>query len=89
MPKVTADDFENDFEGALAALCEEAMERIEAIPPGARSDYFAAEAAARLARLINMRAPDIIIAGAEKTLSKRLRERAKARKMTIQSMSKS
>ena len=80
MPKPTLDDFEMDFEGALSALADEVLKEIQAIPEDQRSDFFTARRAARLARMIEIRAPDIIIEREEKILARDLRARAKARR---------
>ena len=58
---IDMDDFETDFDGALSALVAEAEREIAAIPEKDRDDYFTAEAANRLARVIEMKAPDCLV----------------------------
>ncbi len=77
---IDMDDFETDFDGALSALVAEAEREIAAIPEKDRDDYFTAEAAKRLARVIEMKAPDCLVEMIEKSLARRLRRRAKARR---------
>ena len=74
------DDFETDFNGALADLVAAAEREIAAIPEAERDDYFTAEAAKRLARCIEMKAPDCLVEMIEESLAKKLRRRAKARR---------
>lgn len=87
MPKPTLDDFEVNFEGALSALADEVMREIEAIPLEQRSDFFTACRAARLARMIEIRAPDCIVEREEKLLARDLRARAKARRQSVSATS--
>ena len=77
---IELDDFERDFEGAISALVAEAEREIAAIPEAERDDYFTAEAAMRLARCIEMKAPDCLVEMIEKSLARKLRRRAKARR---------
>lgn len=77
---IELDDFERDFDGAIQAMIEEAEREIAAIPEAEREAYFLAEAAKRLARGIEMRMPDCVVEIFEKSLSRRLRQQAKARR---------
>ncbi len=80
MKPVTLDDFETDFEGALDALAKQVMAEIAAVPVEKQSDWYVTRSARRLARLIEIEAPAIIIEREEATLAKRLRQRARERR---------
>lgn len=82
MPKPTLDDFEVDFEGALDALAKEVMKEIAAVPPERRSAWYVSQSARRLARMIEIEAPAIIIEQEETVLARRLRRRARERRQS-------
>ncbi len=69
----TLEDFECDFDRAIAALAAEMQAEIEAVPPEKRETYLIAESAARLARCIELDAPKILLRDIRKTLLRRLR----------------
>ena len=77
---IDLDDFEADFDGAILALVTEVEREIAAIPEKDRDNYCTAEAAKRLARVIEMKAPDCLVEMIETSLARRLRRRAKARR---------
>lgn len=68
----TLEDFECDFDRAIAALAAEMQAEIEAVPPEKREVYLLAESAARLARGIELDAPKILLRDIRKTLLRRL-----------------
>lgn len=82
MPTPTLDDFEVDFDGALDALAKEVMAEIAAVPPEKRSDWYVSQSAKRLARMIEIDAPAIIIEREETLLAQRLRRRARERRQS-------
>lgn len=82
MPNPTLDDFEIDFEGALDALAKQVMAEIAAVPPEKRSDWYLSRSAVRLAHMIEIEAPAIIIEREETLLAQRLRRRARERRQS-------
>ena len=68
----TLEDFECDFDRAVAALAAEMQAEIEAVPPEKREAYLVAQSAARLARCIELDAPAILLLDIRKTLLRRL-----------------
>ncbi len=69
----TLEDFECDFDRAIAALAAEMQAEYEAVPPEKREVYLLAESASRLARGIEWNAPPIILKDIRTTLLRRLK----------------
>ena len=76
---VSIDDLTSDFDAALARMGDEAIKEHDAIPPDQREAYYLASAASSLARLIELKAPQIILDGAEDRLARMLARRKRAR----------
>lgn len=79
---VTIDDLTSDFDAAIGRMYEEAKAEHDAIPPEMREAYYLAASAARLARLLELDAPRVIIEIAEDSLASKLRRRKRARRLT-------
>ena len=74
---VTADDFETDFDASLQKLADEHIAHIASLclSPEDLKAYYLQTASQRLGRLLEIKAPDVIVDLAIQTLLKRLEAR--------------
>lgn len=75
MTRVNLDDFEENFEGALAALTDDVIARVERETAGMneveRAQYWVHGARRHLAEVERLNAPDCIIESARSVLARR------------------
>ena len=76
---VTADDLMTDFEAAIERMYEEAKAEYDAMPTEEREPFYLRKSALGLARLLELKAPQIIIDMAEDRLAESLARRKAAR----------